>query len=232
MNNKIIAKELLKVARMLKAGGGAGIEFKITDLGMPFPNKCKAIVKGGKVVKMTSLKKPVILKFDAQGYADGMFDVKGSLLKVTEFDYDEAYIKNKIENIVATAGEDDAVVDVELDYCEVKPTMIFGGYIRGKVEKGFLFDFDADMSVNLYIKYGSGDFDDSESLQPECTLFARATQEMEYFYQDVFGHYYPSDEEVEEFLRDNEHLEGRNKDEIKAMLTDMHYEDAEMNYKA
>lgn len=214
MNN--LSKELIKVSKLVSAGPGAGITFKITDM----ENDPKYIItlKKGKVTNIKLTRLPVIQTFEAFGYDDGMEKVDGRLMKVTDIVFEWDIISKEIEEEIDV---DDAVLTLEADL-HLKSTTIFGGYSRGKVENGYVFHFEGSADLNYSAKGIDG------ALEAECILVVRATEDMESFYEDVFTHYYPDDDEVKAFMTEHNY---ESEDSARSALLDQHYSDAKINYQ-
>jgi hypothetical protein len=205
MNNRQAIEELRtvlrdvqpkKASRARKAGGGAGINFSIKGVDYPI---VVAKLKG-KNYKLLVVEQPEIDKFDAEGYMDGQRDVDGKLFEKPDFGFDEErQIEREItEGIREALGRDTSdwpdELDVQVDSLEFEDMMIFRGYVRGKVEKGFPFDFEgqADLYVDFDPRSTHGVIDLGWQ---KCGLAVEASKKMEYWYEDVFEAYGEEDED-------------------------------------
>ena len=75
--NKEIARELVSMARELVAGGGAGIEFKVTDMEL---DDGLAVLDSSKEIYQIPDFSAKITEFDAEGYDDGERSVNGNAI--------------------------------------------------------------------------------------------------------------------------------------------------------
>ena len=160
-----IAKELVKLAKILVAGPGAGIEFKIKESsGESVYHTTVSLNDDGSVDTIESelvSNNIAIDKFDAHGYYDGASDADGkTLLKDVEIENAEDYISDAIrfffkhpencsketqESIVETLKEG-VDVKVFLNYDAITNCM-FGGYSRPRLTEGSVIEFQNGIDV-------------------------------------------------------------------------------------
>jgi len=143
-------------------GGGAGIKFTIE------PEDYYVAV--GRTGVIRPVGKPVITKFSAEGYQDGMGDVRGDLFIVKEVVFDKVepkYIKELRKN-----GQ---LLVSWHNWCDWPSKMVWGGYVRGPWKSLFPMIFDDELvSLELY-----GDL--------KATIVLAPGKEFGYWFEDVFG---------------------------------------------
>jgi hypothetical protein len=149
---------------------------------------------------------PTLAKFDAFGYQDGMANVRGDLLEVIALDIDTG----------GTPGEEFSLPS------KFNISFVYGGgYTRSEPKAGDVIEPDHIMDQN-------------DGFQCMAVAF-KVTEDFVYFYQDVFGLYYPSDEDIAEFCEANDRPLPENERESQAIsieMQEMHDEDARMNWGA
>lgn len=162
-------------------GGGAGIGFDFT-LGC---GEARFTKKRGLFIPVGE--RPKVEKFDALGYMDGMRDVDGSMLAVTEFSFE------RLDPADADWWAGRARWNERLGYNfqgDIKD-MVFAGYIRGKWSDTMPFDIAAEVNVEgfgLYACTVSIDIADRERYQ--------------HWYEDVFEFIGENQEEAENMEED------------------------------
>lgn len=156
--------------KKLNEGGGSGIAFKATATVQLFYQFTK--LEDGKVGVDLLEKKITVPSFDAEGYDDGMNDVKSFLInwKLEDFTWDSIkdkdivmsdtiqdlndFLDNKLDvedctlkNVMSSS--DIKTIGVSLYYTVDFNTMHFAGYTRGKFEIGSLVFNDADNKTEV-----------------------------------------------------------------------------------
>lgn len=152
----------------INEGGGAGIDFISSDVSFDIQYTYHKGI-------LTLVKKEYgdLEQFDAEGYQDGMREVKGDLLKV---DTDNATLKAEliaditVADIRYSAGNDAYAeyspettlkeismgqsVSVDINGSAVFSNMLFAGYVRGTIEEGTVIfnsnDGEYDDHTNIY----------------------------------------------------------------------------------
>ena len=172
------------VSRKKQAGGGAGIEFKVSR-----------VYGIADIDLVNELIKPVdtdpIDSFDAEGYQDGMRNVKGSLV-IPEIGFSIEDHIAIVETALEVLGrynlqEIKELVDFENteSYLEIRGLdfkgMISKGWVRGDYGKGDVINLQGTAEVELHF---NGDYFNLGEFDAELSLIA--TEEFGYFYQDVF----------------------------------------------
>jgi len=172
-------------SRKRQAGGGAGIKFKVSKVyGIADIDLVNEVIK--------SVDTEPIDSFDAEGYQDGMNDVKGSLV-IPEISFSDED-KNSIVKIAleVLSREYDLQEIKELydfedteSYIEIRgfnfEGMIFRGYTRGKLGTGDAIELQGTAEIELHF---NGDYFSLGEFDAELSL--TGTEDFGYFYQDVF----------------------------------------------
>jgi len=165
------------------AGGGAGINFK-WDVDM---TRTYAIAKfdGRRWICELHGDLPSMDKFDAIGYDDGQRNVNGNkMLKFKSIDVDWYKVEKEllyqteddIEDGTITKGD---TIEVDIDRYDWEDTMLFKGYVRGKIKQNDVFNVEGNATA--YTDYGS--------YRINIAIDFKATKDMEYWYEDVFESY-------------------------------------------
>lgn len=200
-----IASRLIKMAKRLLAGGGAGIRFKINE----FSGFIKPFRISGNADKWNESSLPDIMKsmvidsFDAIGYQDGMENVSGEVVfSKVEADRNEIYdaimgmISDNISDETFAEALKKGEVNVEINPEKSSESIMFGGYARGSLKKGDVIDFKHQFEVvldwNHYFDTQSFDF----------TIYGTLSEKGEYWYEDVFEYIPKDDEDYESHWND------------------------------
>lgn len=218
--------DIPKTSKKKQAGGGAGIVFDKVEVigtanGVVSPKDWK--------FKVMDLSDMSIKKFNAHGYNDGMSDVKGSLLKIYSIDIDGTEAKDYIPIKYLEDLKNEEELDFQIDGISDLRVVKGAGWVRSTPTVGDTITFEnANISVSFYAKgktqsIGGADLNGS--------LTVEFPEEFIYFYEDVFNPYFPSDEEIEEYLIEKE-LEDteENREEVRRRLYEEHDFFNEENY--
>ena len=205
----------MKTTNEKQAGGGAGITFNNFKGDARFSYDLESDKNINITHALTQLSCD-IESFDAFGYEDGMSNIKGSILGNVIVDiYLEDILRDIEGQEISEQGE------VYISSFDINETL-FKGWVRGSVEEGDRLIFEGECE---------GDIDGYGYTGVRCSLGFIASDEFVSFYQDVFGHYYPSDEEIKDMRDANEWSEEDMSDEeIGEMLYEVHEEDNRANY--
>lgn len=216
-------------------GGGAGVTWTVEFEYHTYPMRWDPI---NSRLTMQKHSEPKIDRFNAQGYQDGMNDVRGDMLKVNELTIDipEKDYKWLLD---AMANNENHLFDVSFEYEGHKwfETMTWGGYVRGKIEDIFPLDLQAQVTVE-----GVGDYTADLTVEPVDM------EDFKYWYEDVFQTYSSGLEDERKKLQDKiDELEGMDEpdgatlealqEELDEIPTDEqwfedHWDDIQMNYGA
>ena len=188
MDNRI-PKQLVKIAKSLVSGGGAGIVFTINGIE---DGDIVAIRKGNKY-KIKIKKMPQVDKFDAEGYMDGQQNVDGRLMKIVDLDFNEKEVTDSlVDNLESNYDSPDYWPnEVEISISDVDMKMTHsGGYIRSTMKKGDTLVFeDRKCRATIVSDWSIR----NEDVQIGMTV--EVTQKMEYWYQDVFEAEYDEEDD-------------------------------------
>lgn len=181
-----VAGELRKVAKMLAAGGGAGIQLKIKEMTGELHYTVKGTPENWKLEK----KNPSDISidcFDAEGYDDGMINVSGNKV-FSKVSVDENQIREAIgENIDYLSDDEDFLeelengfdIDVYLSGSDFT-NVIFGGWVRGKLTEGSEIDFNGNAEIYFDIN------ETQWAHEYDVTITGTLSKNGEYWYEDVF----------------------------------------------
>lgn len=184
--------KIQKIAKKITAGGGAGIDFQITDADGKIVLEAEG-TPNNYIIDVISNNFEA-KKFDADGYMDGMQNVNAKKV-FDNFDVSKIIedAKEMINDLVNQNKDDeDFIFDLEngirfdLTFRESEHSVLFGGYIRGDLNKGSIVPFKVDFDIDS----------DALWLHEGITneIYGVLSQEGEYWYEDVFK-YCGDDEE-------------------------------------
>lgn len=193
MDTNRVSQELVKIAKSLVGGGGAGIQFTV-DVSDSYEVELKyqpALLPEDGEIKIGKVKSlPQIDSFDAEGYMDGDRNVPGRYLKVDKVQFDdEREVIQEVEEwirdwIVGDEGYDPSDLQYGLKvYLGKVETMIFRGYVRGTLKKGDWLELEGEAEVEIMLN------GKEESVRPfytNITLWADVTSQMEDWYHETF----------------------------------------------
>lgn len=236
--------KLNSAKRSLNEGGGAGIIVTIKPRDVEFADVRIIVNKGtGDIVSASNIDLKTgkiaikVNKFDAKGYEDGMMDVRGDLL-ACEGVLDVEEFKKFAKKIIEHFGKDDEIVNEEVEFqieqltqydSDISDT-VFAGWVRGKAE-GFVINDEVFNDWSLVDERIYEVSSKTGVVVPAISISAKLNgEEGKRFYEDVFTHYYPSDEEVKEYIKDND-IDNDDIDEVRDQLIDMHNDDILGMYK-
>lgn len=179
-------------AKIKQAGGGAGITFKNFEFDTVF--------KIDRQFHVTQI--PNIVRFDAEGYDDGMDNVNGNLVKVSsaevlEYEKDEAQIKSEEQDAEAEAFTAELVLESGAS------DRWFGGqWVRAEVTLDSTIDLTYSiMQMEWFDKQGNYLFTTTPQSATLAISLKPASGEFLDWYGQVFADaYYPEDEEVKEWI--------------------------------
>lgn len=214
-----------KKYKTINEGGGAGIEFKMEDVRV---NINFELINGE--VENCKVDYTLPDSFDALGYDDGMGNVstndmfnwninaeelckKIANTKLTFYDWelgsDLDFEKEGATLVDFSKQNSDTYFPVEINFSGEISSMLFGGWLRGKIEEGDTIFNSGDMNKDdvgldfiidnesLYLR----DYDVVINHFPAIT----ATKRLETFYKDVFKFVGEEDDDYEDhnlYLRD------------------------------
>lgn len=184
MDNKKIAKELMKLAKNLTAGRGAGVEFTAKDVDGNL--EYTAIFKRGKIIFKSNpriVKRLSVNVFDAMGYDDGMTKVDGKKV-FSKFYIDDDMVKDKIIDFIENAiGLEELKEDEKLliDVYFSRPTGSASNIVssRGSFKAGDEITFPVEISIGCGDRFGMTE-------EYEIDMFAVFSLDGEYWWEDVF----------------------------------------------
>lgn len=176
-----LANRLASISRKIVAGGGAGINFENVRI-----DRASVGFKVEKVGGQWQVKKagglPDVESFDALGYMDGKRNNSGNLFKVSSFDFDIRDIAKNVGQVLSRFPEEEGPLTISLETYKIYPAMVFGGYVRGEIKKGFVIDFEG--TAELYLD-GYGPLG-SEVVGYRFDMRLEATKEAEGWYEKIF----------------------------------------------
>lgn len=188
------ANEILKLAKSLVAGGGAGIIFTAKPDDVDIPAKYRnGKVKFGKPGKLE------IDSFDAEGYMDGDTNVSGSIMKVDSIDFDQRELAKIVEEYIEDVTErwegtstpvttNNVVVTLAME--ELK-TILWAGYVRGTMKTGDFLTLEGEAEVHVTT---DDDYDTTGEII-DVTVYVKVDNRFEDWYWETFEAWMEEDED-------------------------------------
>jgi hypothetical protein len=220
LEEKMFANEHYPALATKTAGGGAGIRFE------NFEFSGSATLDGkGKIIQSDL----AVMKFDAHGYMDGMSDVSGRLLKVTDI---------TLSDIGEYSKDPNATFEITIPQKNDADGMLFGGYQRpGGIAEGTTLELkNVSATAAIYLND-----EQQETVDAGVSIgLAFVGEDAKYWYEDVFGLNYPDDADVIEWIKDvresneNPNLFTKNGednlDEARVEMQEQSQQDAQANW--
>ena len=196
MNDKVkIARELIRIAKELKAGGGAGIDFRLKEFGDN--DLIYQLVFDGSSITLKEVEGSIVPeKFSAFGYADGDDDVGAKyVFSNIEIDFDD--VCESVKDFVSYYESKDWFVEALKKgnvYAEVSAieengsdrSILFAGWTRGILKTGDVVTFRHDCRVTLYLKHEDSREENIESVNYTMDFDGTLSENGADWYYDTF----------------------------------------------
>ena len=181
-----------KIAKKIIAGGGAGIDFRISDTDGNISCVIQGTPENWRIIEKENTFE--IVKFDALGYDDGMSDVSGTkVFKSIYVDniFDDA--KDYIENTVEYYSDNEQFLDdlqegikIKFNAVDNNSSITFAGWLRGTLKQNSDIEFNEDFEM-----YSDKWLMDNEVFN--SSVIATLSKTGEEWWKDVFE-WHPEDE--------------------------------------